>query len=119
MLPVPLRREFDYLCPQPLPAPGCRVSVPFGSRTLVGLVVSHPEHTEFDLSRIKPVTAVLDDTPVLGGAERQLLAWAAQYYLHPPGEVYFQALPTLLRKGEPAGYKPVEVWHALDGDSAP
>lgn len=117
VLPVPLRREFDYLCPLPLPAPGCRVRVPFGNRTLVGLVLSHPEQTEVDLARIKPVTAMLDTSPVLGEAERQLLAWAAQYYLHPPGEVYFQALPTLLRKGEEAGYRPVEVWHSLEGDN--
>jgi primosomal protein N' (replication factor Y) len=38
-VPVPLRRHFDYLSPLPLPAPGCRVEIPFGPQTLVGLVV--------------------------------------------------------------------------------
>ncbi len=118
VLPVPLRREFDYLCSQPLPEAGCRVRVPFGNRTLVGLVLSHPQTTELDPARIKPVTAVIDNTPVLNEADRKLLAWATQYYLHPPGEVYFQALPTLLRKGEEAGYRPVESWHALEGDNS-
>lgn len=116
-LPVPLRREFDYLCPLPLPAPGCRVSVPFGNRTMTALVLSHPVDSDIDATRIKPIGAVLDPEPILAEAELRLLAWATQYYLHAPGEVYFQALPTLLRKGEAAAYRSTAYWHLLDAEA--
>ncbi|WP_375056316.1 primosomal protein N' [Zobellella sp. DQSA1] len=114
VLPVPLRREFDYLCTLPLPAKGCRVTVPFGNRTLVALVLAHPEHSDIAPDRLKTVTAVLDRRPILAEAELHLLAWAARYYLHAPGEVYFQALPTLLRKGEAASYRSMDYWHLRD-----
>lgn len=113
-LPVPLRREFDYLCPLPLPAPGCRVSVLFGNRAMTGLVLSHPQDSSIDLAKLKAVTAVLDTDPLLGERELKLLAWATQYYLYATGEVYFQALPTLLRKGEAASYRSASFWHLLD-----
>lgn len=119
VLPVPLRREFDYLCPLPLPEPGCRVWVPFGNRKLVALVVGHPSDPDIDTAKIKPVECRIDAAPVLGPAELRLLNWAARYYLHPPGEVYFQALPTLLRKGEAAAYRRLEYWHRLASDRAP
>ncbi|PSJ45347.1 primosomal protein N' [Zobellella endophytica] len=113
VLPVPLRREFDYLCPLPLPARGCRVRVPFGSRTMVALVLDHPDHSGVERDKLKPVTGRLDEHPVLQEQELRLLDWAAQYYLHAPGEVYFQALPTLLRKGEAASYRSIDYWHRL------
>lgn len=113
VLPVPLRREFDYLCPLPLPARGCRVRVPFGNRTMVALVLDHPDHSGVERDKLKPVTGRLDEQPVLQEQELRLLDWAAQYYLHAPGEVYFQALPTLLRKGEAASYRSIDYWHRL------
>ncbi|MGO1246661.1 MAG: primosomal protein N' [Oceanisphaera sp.] len=113
-LPVPLRREFDYLCTPPLPAPGCRVTVPFGARSLTALVLSHPSESEVALGKLKAITAQLDNSPLLAKAELKLLAWATQYYLHAPGEVYFQALPTLLRKGEAAAYRSSSYWYLLD-----
>ena len=46
-LPSPLRRCFDYLLPAAMnmPAPGCRVRVPFGRREVVGLVVGEAANT--------------------------------------------------------------------------
>ena len=44
-LPVPLRRSFDYRVDAALAGRlrrGCRVRVPFGRRTLVGVVVGAP-----------------------------------------------------------------------------
>ncbi|ART80306.1 primosomal protein N' [Oceanisphaera avium] len=113
-LPVPLRREFDYLCPLPLPAPGCRVAVPFGNRAMTALVLSHPTDSSIDTAKLKAVNSILDSVPLLAAAELKFLAWAAQYYLYATGEVYFQALPALLRKGEAATYRPATVWHIVD-----
>ena len=40
---VPLSRAFDYLprAGSPIPEPGCRVQIPFGTRQRVGVVVGH------------------------------------------------------------------------------
>ena len=39
-----------------------------------------------------------------------LLHWAAVYYQHPFGDVFQQAIPTLLRKGKAAAFKTQEYW---------
>ena len=104
-VPTPLYEVFDYRPPRGLTAeailPGMRVSVPFGRRQAVGVVVGSGP-AQIDPGRIKPVHAVLDAAPVLDPALLGLLTWAADYYQHPLGEVLSTALPTLLRQGEPA-----------------
>ncbi len=84
-VPVPLRRHFDYLSPLPLPAPGCRVEIPFGPQTLVGLVVDHPADSQVPRNKLKPIKRVLDAAPVLGPDILALMNWSASYYQHPLG----------------------------------
>lgn len=117
VLPVPLRRAFDYLSADPLPAVGCRVSVQFGPRTMTALVIEHPSESEVPANKLKAIKGVIDTAPILAEPELKLLAWATQYYLYAPGEVYFQALPTLLRKGEAAAYRSTSYWHLLDASA--
>ena len=103
---APLRRSFDYLAPVDVPSSclqvGTRVRVPFGRGVRVGVLVAVARHSELPTERLKPVLAILDDTPLLGGDMLRLLEWAAQYYQHPLGEVICGGLPVLLRKGRPA-----------------
>ncbi|MGL5226478.1 MAG: primosomal protein N' [Aeromonas sp.] len=113
-VPVPLRRHFDYLSSLPLPAPGCRVEIPFGFQTLVGLVVDHPHETDVPHDKLKPIKRVLDATPVLGPDILALMTWSANYYQYPLGEVLPHALPVLVRKGEPAAYRALAFWFATD-----
>ncbi len=100
----PLRRLFDYL-----PAsqhefdqlqPGVRFEVPFGNRKTIGLLVEKANSTLFDQAKLKSAVDVLDDQSLLTADILELLKWVAAYYHHPPGEVFFSALPTLLRKGQ-------------------
>lgn len=103
-LDTPLRRLFDYLPPQDADAPiapGMRVEVPFGTRTLVGLVAELATASELPLARLKAAHTVLDSEPVLDPTTFELVRWAADYYHHPVGEAYAAALPTLLRAGRP------------------
>jgi len=97
----PLRRSFDYLLPDELakspPQPGCRVSVPFGRRTVIGLVIELAESSDFDLDKLKPVDAIVDADPLLPKSLFKLFNWAANYYHHPIGDALFTALPVLLR----------------------
>ena len=104
-LPLPLPRLFDYLPPagHPTDRPGvigCRVRVPFGSRSLVG-VVAEMGPADPGLAELRQAEAVLDTTPLLQGELLESLRWLARYTHAPLGEVFATALPTLLRHGEP------------------
>lgn len=102
-LPTPLRRLFEYL-PDSTPVqqwqPGIRVEVPFGNQTLVGIVVDTSDTPVYPLEKLRPIHAVLDRRPILPHDIIALCRWAADYYQHPPGEVFHAALPTQLRKAE-------------------
>jgi len=102
-VPAPLRQAFDYLPPcggtGPLPAPGCRVRVPFGRQRLVGVVVDVRGSAAVAGRRLRRIDEVLDAEPLLTRRDLDLLRWAAGYYHHPLGEVIAAALPAALRQG--------------------
>ncbi len=103
-VPVPLFSLFDYHLPADLPTPaiGSRVSIPFGTRVLIGIALG-PGMTDgsaiAELGSLKSILEVLDEQPILPPDLLKLLLWAAQYYHFPIGEVLSAALPTLLRQG--------------------
>ena len=105
-LDAPLRRLFDYRTPEPAgrcaPQPGKRVRVPFGRRQLVGVVVALTDHTDIPPDKLRAALEVLDEAPVFVARLQHLLAFAAQYYHHPIGEVVAAALPKLARDGATA-----------------
>ena len=105
-VPTPIPRLFDYLPPPDRALPeaivGCRVRVRFGGRTVVGLVLARAADSELPLVKLKRVSALLDDQPVLPAALLTLLTRAADYYRHPLGDAALSVLPALLRAGEPA-----------------
>ncbi|MDI3262822.1 MAG: primosomal protein N' [Fulvimonas sp.] len=109
-LPVPVTRLFDYRPADRLPAPGCRVLVPFGRRRLVGVVVGVTTEAQVASERLKSLLAVLDETPLLDAELMGSLAWAADYWLGAPGEVYAQALPLALREPRPCPDPHPEAW---------
>ncbi|WP_100644334.1 primosomal protein N' [Alteromonas facilis] len=98
-LPVPMRRLFDYRS-EAIPA-GCRVVVEFGKREMVGIVLEHTELTGVDGDKIKPISARLDELPVMDEELLSLGQWLADYHHHPIGDVLFTMLPALLRKATP------------------
>jgi len=103
-LPVPLPGLYDYLPPlegQGELGPGVRVRVPFGRRQWVGMIVSLAQESDQEPDRLKPVLALLDQRPLLGADDLELILWAADYYRQPPGEALFSALPVRLRQGKP------------------
>jgi primosomal protein N' (replication factor Y) len=105
-IPSPLRRLFDYLPPEgmdPLLAaelpPGVRVRVPFGPRQLTGILVACTRESERPAATLRRALAVLDAAPQLSPPVFALCQWAADYYLHPPGEVFSTALSKPQRQG--------------------
>ncbi len=105
-LPAPLPGFFDYLPPEDAAqgdcVPGCRVLVPFGRGSRIGLIVECPAESEVARERLRAVSAILDSEPLLDPAHLDFLRWAADYYHHPPGEVMSAALPLRLRKQQRA-----------------
>lgn len=102
-IPSPLRRLFDYLPPNNANQsikPGTRVQVPFGRRTVIGIVMAVQSQSELSVNRLKAITAVLDTRPLFSHKMLALLQWATSYYHHPVGEVLASALPSLLRSGK-------------------
>ncbi len=102
---------FDYLSEQPI-ADGCRVLVPFGPRTLLGIVIGQVERSDIQQTKLKPIQEVLDHQPVLDATQLTLCRWLSQYYQHPLGEALQTALPVALRKGEQATPKEI-TWLRL------
>ena len=117
-LAIPLHKQFDYLLPAHMVQDnsatliGCRVLVPFGvgPRRQVGVITATPKESDFAIDKLKSVTQLLDKAPLLSALLYDLLHWAAVYYQHPFGDVFQQAIPTLLRKGKAAAFKTQEYW---------
>ena len=98
-IPVPLHNTFDYLCKEKVVI-GSRVKVPFGSKKVTGIVLSHKEKSSF--SKLKEVEEVIDHEALLSKEILEFLTWSANYYHYPIGEVLSNAIPKNLRNGKPA-----------------
>ncbi len=126
-VPGPFLFPLDYLLPDQADllsgAPqsavqGGRVLVPFRNKQVVGLVMQISDTADYELSKIKPVIEVLDDSPLFTGKQLEFLQWAAHYYHEPIGEVVMSALPKRLRAGEPAEIEGMQYWKlSLQGQS--
>jgi primosomal protein N' (replication factor Y) len=115
-LPIPLPQHFDYLPPGGTEAAddaiGRRVSVPFGPRELVGLVVGLGEQATAD--GLREALTWHDDTPLLSGELPRSLHWLARYTHAPLGEVLATALPGPLRRGEAQPDTRVWAWQLTE-----
>ncbi|UXI70634.1 primosomal protein N' [Tahibacter amnicola] len=110
-VPVPLPQVFDYRAPRGTGVrPGCRVEVPFGRDRRVGVVVGHASESDVPPGKLKPVTAVLDETPLVNGEWLATLQWASRYYQCALGIALETALPVGLRQAKPL---PFEGYRAL------
>jgi len=124
-LAIPLHKQFDYLLPAYLYPEdltsliGSRVIVPFGGghRKQVGVITATPADSDFAIEKLKSISQLLDQKALLNNSLYKLLNWAAIYYQHPFGDVFQQAIPTLLRKGKPATFKAQEYWKLKQADT--
>ncbi|HYE97232.1 MAG TPA: primosomal protein N' [Rubricoccaceae bacterium] len=90
---APVEGPFTYRVPPPLDAEaaeGARVVVPFGRRTLTGVVVGRSEGEGKDL---KPILDTLDARPAFPPELLRLTRWISDYYCCAWREVLRCALP--------------------------
>nr|CAA6830845.1 MAG: Helicase PriA essential for oriC/DnaA-independent DNA replication [uncultured Thiotrichaceae bacterium] len=122
-VPRPFRTLLTYAANSSI-APGSRVSVPLGNTQTIGIVISSSSGKAHQQSSsdmpltyvIKHINRLIDDEPLLDNHLIDFLRWSCSYYHHPPGEVFFAALPTHL-KGERQLPKPT-YWKAIPDSSA-
>jgi len=121
-VPSPLNRTFDYLPPEHCDVsrlrPGVRLRLPFGRSSRIGILMAISDSSRIDKARLKPALELLDETPLLPEDILALLDWASRYYHHPPGNVMSNALPALLRQGQPAQPQAITVWQLNDSGRA-
>jgi primosomal protein N' (replication factor Y) len=113
-LPIPKRQFFDYLYEGETLPVGVRVRVSVGPRKLIGVVWGVSEKLDWDISKLKSIEAVIDDTPIFNSSLLKLCGWLAQYYKHPIGDVVQTAMPVALRKGESSLAKLIPYWTLND-----
>ena len=117
-VPVYLYDGFDYMlsaAEYQQAAVGARVLVSFGRQNLVGIIIEklQPDHPLDPKIKLKAISELLDQQPILDQKVLTLLTWSAQYYQFPIGEVMHSALPSLLRQGRPYNLL-ARMWKLLD-----
>jgi primosomal protein N' (replication factor Y) len=100
---VPINKLFDYFWDSEelgkFPQKGMLVSVPFGKKTLVGIVIHISEQSSYELDKLKkvlsiaPTDAISEDLISMG-------EFAASYYQRPLGEVLVSSIPIAWRKSD-------------------
>ncbi|MBD5370086.1 MAG: primosomal protein N' [Bacteroides sp.] len=112
ILPLPLYSTFTYAIPQEMAEDtrvGSRVLVQFGRRKFYTGIVAAIHADAPEGYEVKPLTALLDPTPIVRYPQLKLWQWMADYYLCSPGDVYKAAVP--------AGLKPEsETYLSLNPD---
>ncbi|PWF41218.1 primosomal protein N' [Massilia glaciei] len=99
-LDTPLTSCFDYRWqhgPEAPPRVGQLAQVPFGRRDVVGLIVGVGQHTDVPADKLKDALAVRGQLAPLSPQWLALVAFAADYYQRPLGEVALPGLPKNLR----------------------
>lgn len=97
---APVRRYFTYAVPEELAErllPGHLVEIPFGRGNRRGIVVETDVKPPSYID-IKEVHKLIEPKPLMPDALIQTLRWSASYYLVPPGEMFFSALPPPMRR---------------------
>ena len=101
-MPLAIRDTYTYSIPDSLslPAPGTRVVVPLMKKEVRGVVLrEHIEPIDEALfSKIRPISAVLEEAPAVPPYQLALWQWMSAYYMCSLGEVMAAALPGGLDK---------------------
>ena len=93
-LDIPVYSMFTYSLPgelEKLAEPGKRIVVPFGKRTVTGIIVKLSDTSS--LGNILPARFIADKAPVLNDELLKFCSWISDYYIAPPGEVFFSSVP--------------------------
>ena len=100
-----IHRELDYLVPEALServGVGSRVRVPFREKSVLATVVAVLDHSK--AKGIRPIEAIIGETPILSEGLLELARWISTYYCCPIEAVMRSLLPQVIRRAE-VGWK--------------
>jgi primosomal protein N' (replication factor Y) len=106
-----IRRELDYSVPETLAdkiSIGSRVRVPFRDKSALATVLATLEQS--DAKGIRPIEALVGESPTLSPSLLELAHWMAAYYCCPLEAVMRSLLPQVIRRAE-VGWKKQLVVH--------
>jgi primosomal protein N' (replication factor Y) len=106
--PISGFQTFTYKIPKDLAQEvqiGSRVNVQFGPRKIHGIVTGLKSTSSFK-GKIKDITGLVDDLPIMTPELWKLIQWMSQYYVTPLGQVGKAVLP----KNLSTRYNPPKSW---------
>lgn len=123
-LDVPVAKLFDYRGDAHIDDIGRRVLVPFGKKTMVGMIIEIADASTVPHNRLKAALRVLRDEAPLSADDLRLLKFASDYYHHALGAVVMNTLPARLRRASasrqvPACYALTAAGAAVSPDELP
>lgn len=97
-LPLAFNRALSYRVGTEKPlAPGMRVVVPLRGKKLYTGIIWAVKGPNENMSQLRPVAEVLDDSPFLTPLRMRFMEWMAAYYCCSLGEVLLAAIPSPYR----------------------
>ncbi len=117
-IPVPMRQLFTYAVssshfPEELVI-GQRVLVNFANRKVIGIILAIDEQSAIPTDKIKPILSQIKSADHFPKSLLKLLTLCADYYHHPIGEVFQQALPVLLRQAKTPEIPVMMYWLVVE-----
>lgn len=100
ILPLALNRNYTYKIPEALlkkTAVGKRAVVQFGKKRVYSAIIRNIHNKKPGDYKIKEITSVLDEYPIVNDFQLKLWEWLAEYYMCSVGEVMKAALPSGLK----------------------
>jgi primosomal protein N' (replication factor Y) len=118
-VPVPGLGLLTYAIPDGVAPPpkGARVSVPLGTRTVVGVVAVLHAEAPADPSKLREISSVIDTTPFLPSLVVDVAMWTGDYYAAGPGEALTMTLPPAARRGESDAFRMITIAQLADRDA--
>jgi len=98
MFPISSYQMFTYSIPEKLGVKvkvGLRVKAPMGKREVQGIIVAIKKEPGFK-GKTRPITSLVDETPILDPPLWKLVNWISHYYHTPVGQVAKTVLPQKL-----------------------
>ncbi len=97
---LPLNHSFTYRVSAEFAnlQPGMRVLVPFGKRTITGIVTGIKDSSSY--SSVKDIIDILDEEPLISEKMLNLTGWTAEYYFCSWGQALQLALPKGIEEQE-------------------
>ena len=90
---------FEYLVEDNSVKVGCFVRVPFGNRNIEGFVVKVKDTSEYDFSKLKPISSLIFEEPVIKSEHIALMEYMVKHYYLKMVDVLRLFLPSELRGG--------------------